>query len=136
MFERILVPADLTDRNRPAVEMASKLLRPAGTLHLLHVIELIPGFTVEEESDFYSRLEAAATRHLQSLAAPLQSRGLSVEAKVAYGARAGTILDEAARVAADLIAIQSHRVTAGSDGFSTLSYQVGIVAPCPVLLVK
>jgi nucleotide-binding universal stress UspA family protein len=136
VFERILVPADLTDRNRPAVEMASKLLRPTGTMHLLHVIEMIPGFTLEEEADFYSRLETAASRHLQSIAAPLQARGLSVEAEVSYGPRARTILDEAAKIGADLIVIQSHRVAAGGEGFSTLSYQIGILAPCPVLLVK
>jgi nucleotide-binding universal stress UspA family protein len=141
MFERILVPADLTDRNVPAVEMAAKLLSPSrGTIHLLHVIEIIPGFTIEEERDFYTRLEAAAARHLAALAKPLQARNVPVEAEVAYGPRAKTILDRAARIAADVIVVQSHRVDVEGrerhEGFGTLSYQIGILAPCPVLLLK
>jgi universal stress protein F len=139
LFERIVVPADLTDRNARAVEMASRLARPeGGKVFLLHVIETIPGFTVEEESDFYERLERAASRHLDELARPLERMSIEYEADVVYGPRARTIVDEAARLDADLIVIQSHLIEPGrrEEGFGTLSYQVGIFARCPVLLVK
>lgn len=139
MFRVILVPADLTNRNRDAVEMAAKLVNPRdGIVHLLHVIETIPGFTVEEEKGFYERLEQAATRHLEALARPLEARKLRWEADVAYGPRAKTIVDEAATLGADLIIIQSHRVDPArrEESFGTLSYQVGIFARCPVLLMK
>jgi nucleotide-binding universal stress UspA family protein len=139
LFQTIVVPADLTDRNRGAVEMASRLASPSGgKVYLLHVIETIPGFTVEEESDFYRRLERAASKHLNELAKPLREKKIEYEADVVYGTRAWTIVEEAAKLDADLIVIQSHRIEAESrpEGLGTLSYQVGIFAKCPVLLVK
>ena len=38
----------------------------------------------------------------------------------------------------DLIVLASHRLDPSKpgDGWSTLSYRIGILAPCPVLLVK
>ena len=139
MFRTIVVPVDLTDRNRPAVEMAAKLSTPSqGTIHLLHVIETIPGFSVEEEPEFYGRLEKRATEHLDSLSAPLSERGIRFEADVIYGARAKTILEEVIRIGADLLVIQSHRIDGErrGEGLGTLSHQVGLFAPCPVLLVR
>jgi len=139
LFRIIVVPVDLTDRNRAAVEMAAKLSIPSqGTIHLLHVIETIPGFTVEDESEFYGRLEKRATEHLDSLSAPLRERGVRFEADVIYGPRAKTIIEEALRVGADLLVIQSHRIDGErrGGGLGTLSHQVGLFAPCPVLLVK
>jgi len=139
VFRTIVVPVDLTDRNRPAVEMAAKLSTPSeGTIHLLHVIETIPGFSVDEEPEFYGRLEKRASQHLKSLAAPLRERGVQVEADVIYGSRAKTILDETKRIGADLVVIQSHRIDGErrGEGLGTLSHQVGLFAPCPVLLVK
>jgi nucleotide-binding universal stress UspA family protein len=139
LFRLILVPADLTNKNRAAVEMAAGLVNAqGGAVHLLHVIETIPGFTLEEEKGFYARLEKAAARHLEALARPLQEAGLRWEADVVYGPRAKTILDEAERLGADLIVVRSHRVhpKRRQQSFGTLSHQVGIFARCPVLLVK
>jgi universal stress protein F len=140
MFRKILVPADLSDRNGPAVALATELVGTSndGKVCLLHVIETIPGFTLEEEQDFYRRLEKAARKHLAALAETPEKSAVPFEARVAYGARARTILGVAKELEADLIVIQSHRVEPGSSaqGFGTLSYQIGIFASCPVLLVK
>ena len=139
MFRTIIVPVDLTDRNRPAVEMAVKLSAPSqGKIHLLHVIETIPGFSVEDEPEFYGRLLKRATEHLDSLSAPLREKGIRFEAGVIYGPRAKTIIEEALRVGADLLVIQSHRIDGArrGEGLGTLSHQVGLFAPCPVLLVR
>jgi nucleotide-binding universal stress UspA family protein len=138
MFRAIVVPVDLTDRNGPSVEMAAKLLATsgAGKIHLLHVIETIPGFSLEEEQDFYRRLQKAATEHLESLAAPLRQQGVQVEADVIYGTRARTIVEEATKLGADLVVIQSHRIDGERREFGTLSHQVALFARCPVLLVR
>lgn len=139
MFRTIVVPVDLTDRNHPAVAMAAKLSTPSeGTIYLLHVIETIPGFSIEDEPEFYGRLEKRATEHLESLSAPLRERGIRFEADVIHGPRAKTILDEARRIGADLVVMQSHRIDPErrGDGLGTLSHQVGLFAPCPVLLVR
>ena len=139
MFRTIVVPVDLTDRNGPAVEMAAKLSTPAeGTIHLLHVIETIPGFSVEEEPEFYGRLEKRASQHLEALSAPLRGRGFRVESDVIYGPRARTILAETVRMGTELLVIQSHRIDGEQrgEGLGTLSHQVALFAPCPVLLVR
>ena len=138
MFERIVVPADLTERNRRAVEMAGRLSAPEGTVCLLHVIETIPGMSVEEESIFFGKLEERASAYLGELGKMLDEKQIQWKAEIAYGPRAKTILDEAEKLHADLIVIRSHRVgdEKPSEGWGTLSYQVGIFARCPVLLVK
>ncbi len=137
MFRTILVPVDLTDRNRPAVEMSVKLSAPQGKIHLLHVIETIPGLSVEDEPEFYGRLAKRAAEHLDSLSAPLRDKANDFEADVIYGPRAKSILDEAERIGADLVVIQSHRVGGERrEGLGTLSHQVGLFAQCPVLLVR
>lgn len=139
MYERIIVPADLTDRNREAVEAAARMVtNERGIVYLLHVIETIPGFAIEEERDFYAKLEKTATRHLEKLGESLGKRGVRWRAEVAYGPRAKTILDEARKLDADVIVIQSHRLdtTRPQQGWGTLSFQVGILSDRPVLLVK
>jgi nucleotide-binding universal stress UspA family protein len=139
LFRKILLPADLSERNAPAVELAAKLASSKGAIvHLLHVIELIPGFTLEEESEFYGRLEKAAHEHLAGLKKVVEKAGVACEAEVVYGPRARTILEVARRIEVDLIVIQSHRVEpeVSKTEFSTLSYQIGVFASCPVLLVK
>src|SRR3990172_6501331 len=104
MFRTIVVPVDMTNRNRPAVDMAARLAAPSeGNVHLLHVIETIPGFSIEEEPDFYGRLEKKAAQHLEALSAPLREKGIRVECGVFYGPRAKTIIEEAAKLAAYLL---------------------------------
>lgn len=142
MFERIVVPADLTEKNREAVEMASRVAAPDGKVCLLHVIETIPGVSVDEEKEFYGKLEQKASAFLEKLGSELSAKKISWTAEVVYGSRARAILDEANKLEADLIVIRSHRVDTepssrqSQHGFGTLSYQIGIFAECPVLLVK
>jgi len=138
LFERIVVPADLTERNREAVAMASRVVAPNGSICLLHVIETIPGLSVDEEREFYEKLEQKASAFLAELGTVLEEQGVEWTAEVVYGSRARTILDEARKLGVDLIVIRSHRLDGESSaqGFGTLSYQIGILAECPVLLVK
>ncbi|HSF15971.1 MAG TPA: universal stress protein [Vicinamibacteria bacterium] len=138
MFESIVVPVDLTERNRSAVEMAGRLSAPGGRVCLLHVIETIPGMSVDEQSAFYGKLEKRASAHLRELGKMLEEKSVRWTAELAYGPRAKTVLDEAEKLDADLIVIQSHRVgdEVPSEGWGTLSYQIGIFARCSVLLVK
>jgi len=138
VFQRILVPADLTERNREAVEMARGLVASDGSICLLHVIETIPGVSVDEEKAFYEKLERKASAFLAQLGEPLGKAGIDWTAEVVYGSRAHAILDEAKRLDSELIVVRSHRIDSerSGQGFGTLSYQIGILAGCPVLLVK
>jgi len=138
VFERILVPADLTERNRQAVEMARSVVAENGRIYLLHVIETIPGLSVDDEKEFYDKLEKKASEFLSELGSTLMEPGIEWTAEVVYGSRARTILEEARKLRADLIVVSSHRIDTerAGQGLGTLSYQVGVLAACPVLLVK
>ena len=80
MFQRILVPGDLTQKNVQAVETARDLAAENdGTVTLLHVIETLD-LPFEELEAFYARLEEKTSRAMDEMAAPLQEAGLSFDA--------------------------------------------------------
>ncbi len=138
MFQRMLVPVDLTQQNAHAVETARDLAAESGgTVTLLHVIETLD-LPFEELEGFYARLEEKARRAMNEMASPLQEVGLSFARRVSYGRRAEEIVDFAAEEDSDLIILSSHRIDLENPGSSwtTLSYKVAILAQCPVLLVK
>ncbi len=139
MYTRILVPLDLTDRHERAVEAAAaQAAAGGGTVELLHVVEEIVGLPQEEERAFYRRLEAAARRQLGGWGKLLAAHKVQWQAQVTYGSRAREILRRAAEGSCDLIVLSSHKVDPNrkGEGLGTLSYQLGILAPCSVLLVK
>jgi nucleotide-binding universal stress UspA family protein len=136
MYRKIVVPADLTEKNRAAVATACELARGGGEILLLHVIETIEDET--ELDEFYTRLEAKARAGLERLATVARAQGLAVRTEVVYGRRVERIVAEAAAAAADLIVLASHRLEPGPPGrdWLTISFRVALLAPCAVLLVK
>jgi nucleotide-binding universal stress UspA family protein len=139
MFRNVLVPVDFTDANLPALKIAADLARAdGGQVHLLHVIQTIPGLSADEEAGFYRRLEESAKRQVTDLGSRPELSGTRWKAGVVLGSRVGEILRSANDQEIDLIVLSSHRVglADGTRGWSTLSYQVAVLARCPVLLVK
>jgi Universal stress protein family len=50
MFPKILWPVDLTDRHQQALDIAGELATQSrGAVTLLHVVEVVPGLSMEEE---------------------------------------------------------------------------------------
>lgn len=139
MYEKILVPVDLTDKNQVAVAHAARLAKlSGGTVTLLHVIETLE-LPFEEVKDFYQELEERAEPQLAQLAAPLIKEGFDeVDRVITYGKRAAEVARYADEGGFNLIVLSSHRVDPDNPGLSwaTLSYKVAILAQCPVLLVK
>ena len=89
MFKKILVPIDLSDSHQQAIEIAAKLAGEGdGQVTLLHVVEVIPGLWIEEERDFYDRLEAAARAHLSRLGRQLEELHVPRREEVIFGNRA------------------------------------------------
>lgn len=139
MFRRILVPVDFTARNRRAVRAAARVaaVSRAETI-LLHVIERID----EEESatlePFYRKLEKAAREKMKGLLAMFTGSRLPARAEILYGKPVGEILQFAEANRSDLIVMSSHKLPLRRSGESwgTISYKVGILSRCPVLLVK
>jgi nucleotide-binding universal stress UspA family protein len=139
MFKKILVPMDLTATHEHTVGIAAELAKPSrGKVTLLHVIELIEGVALSEDREFYERLENKARIHLEPFQSRLEELGISARALVVYGNRTEQVLRTAQEMQADLIVLTSHRIDPGTRGagWGTLSYKIGILAACPVLLVK
>lgn len=138
LFEKILVPVDLTEKNRRAVEVAGELASASGgSVTLLHVIELLD-LPFEEVEDFYRQIEERAAEAMASLASPLESAGVSHAGHVRYGARAEEIVAFASEEGFDLILLSSHRADLDepAKNWASLSHKVAILAQTPVLLVK
>ena len=138
MFERILVPVDLTEKNRSAVETARDLaLEAGGSVTLLHVIELLD-LPFEEVEEFYRELEAKAGEAMGRLSGLLEEAGVEHTRQVSYGERAAEIVGFADEEGFDLIVLSSHRADLENpaEDWATLSHKVAILAQTPVLLVK
>jgi nucleotide-binding universal stress UspA family protein len=139
MFSHLLLPLDFTDKNEPAIGIALDLAqREDAEVVLLHVIETIDHVAREEMADFYRQLETRATARLAALGERFAAAGVRSRHEILLGKRAETILKYTATSATDLIVMSSHRVDRDHPalGLGTISYQVAIVARCPVLLVK
>jgi universal stress protein A len=139
VFKKILVPVDLSDTHQQAIDIAGKLAGEGdGQVTLLHVVEVIPGLWVEEERDFYERIEAAARAHLARLGRQLEELHVPRREEIIFGNRAEEIVRYAMEAGVDLIVLSSHRIDLKNPGagWGTLSYKIGILSQCPVLLVK
>ncbi len=140
-FRRILVPTDLGDRTRKALDLALQLAGDArARVTVLHVIETIPGLGFGELRPFYRKLEAKAAARMAAMVRGMGDAAIGVEIieTVTFGPRAESIVSFAAGHNVDLIVLASHRVNPSMVGrdWGTISYKVGILAQCPILLVK
>jgi nucleotide-binding universal stress UspA family protein len=139
MFSHLLVPVDFTDKNEAAIRIAEETARRDGAeVVLLHVIETIDHMEFDEMADFYRKLEARAAAKLAVLVERFVGAGIGARYEIVFGKRAESILQHAAAGPTDLIVLSSHRVDRDHPalGLGAISYQVAIVARCPVLLVK
>jgi nucleotide-binding universal stress UspA family protein len=139
MFKRILLPIDLSDKHDLALEYAANLAGPhGGEVVLIHIVEVIAGIAMEEERPFYQRLEKTAQAHLTKLGDRLKRSNVAWRAKVFIGQRVPEIIRHAQEMKADLIVLTSPPVDPKNllAGMGSMSYKVGLFAPCPVLMVK
>jgi nucleotide-binding universal stress UspA family protein len=139
MFRRLLVPADLTDRAEKALSVAGRIAA-ADTAHVtvLHVIETIAGAEFDEFSAFYGQLEERARKRLDEIVSRAPGGPGRVEMAITYGNRVEEVLRFVRSHEIDLIVLASHPLDPSqpSSGLGTMSYKLGILAPCAVLLVK
>ena len=139
MLKHILLPVDLTDKHQKAVAAAADLAAQFGAeVTLLHVVELIPGIAQDEEKEFYKRLERIARKHLERFSAGLTERQVSCRGEVLIGNRTAEVVRYAQERGVDLIIVTAPQVTPANPaaGWGSLSYKIGALAACPVLLVK
>lgn len=136
MFKNILIPVDFSASNQETLAVAQSIAGLAkGEITLLHVIELIAETNRHGELDsFYDNLEAQA----QNKFAALLAVAPQANNEIVFGDRVDEILNYVDTHKVDLIVMSSRRVDPHNpgEGLGTISQRIGILAQCPVLLVK
>lgn len=139
MFQRILVPLDVAQKNQPVLSAAAEMARQRkATILLLHVIERIEHVPEEELKSFYQQLERVAQRELLAAAQSLAEQGITASTHIVFGRRAEEVVRFAIQNQVDLMVLRSHRYDRQAATFpvGTLSHQLAVLAQCAVLLVK
>lgn len=139
MFRQILVPTDFSKKHINPLEMATNLAKQyQSTIHLLHVIEIIPNAVFEEFEDFYNELENRAQKQMSTLMSDYQSESVKVLPHICYGNRVEEILKFIKENEIDLIIMNSHRLEMENPvlNWGTISYRVALLSESPVMLVK
>ena len=138
MFNNILVPTDLSEKSRKAMDIAVAISSKGNeTITLLHVIEAIEGDD-EDFQEFYEKLRKRAQREMDEIAAEYERGGLVIDKEIFIGKRVQEIVRFANDHEVDIIILSSHRIEnfETGEGWATISYKVGILAQCPVMMVK
>jgi nucleotide-binding universal stress UspA family protein len=142
MFKRILVPVDFTEKSVRTVRTAGRIASASGRgaqVTLLHVIERIADDESGALRSFYRGLEKNARAKMQPLSRDLERKKVGVAGQIVYGNRVAEILRFAQENRSDLIVMSSHKLPLRRptvESWGTISYKVGILSRCPVLLVK
>lgn len=139
MYDKLLIPVDLSSANEAVFSQALQLATPNQTdIILLHVIETLQDDEPGEMDDFYEELRADADEKMTEWAAQIADDGFEVQATITYGERGPEITRVAEEKDVDLIVQRSHRVRRddGDTSVGTVSHQVAIFAPCSVLLIR
>lgn len=140
MFRRILAPVDFTRNSLRAVSTAGRVASVSkGEVTLLHVIERIAGDESGALRSFYRELEKSARVKMQPLVRGLERKGIRTASEIVYGNRVAEILRFAEENDTDLIVMSSHKLPLSrptTESWGTISYKVGILSRCPILLVK
>jgi nucleotide-binding universal stress UspA family protein len=127
MFKHILIPVSRVAEVEKALELAADMLvKEAGEITLLHVVELIQDMPYEEFKSFYDGLEGQSEEDLKTAQRKYEDRGIEVNTRIVFGQRVKEILSYA----------EHERVTDPTKGWGTISYRVAILSRCPVMLVK
>jgi nucleotide-binding universal stress UspA family protein len=142
-FKQILYPTDLSDASLPALTYAAALARWYGArLTVLHVvptfeaIEVPPNRIEGAVRVLYPPPREEVLAEMEETLPAGAHAGADVQLSAVAGDAAGTILDQAVTLPADLIVMGTH----GRSGFDRLIFgsvteRVIQRAPCPVLTV-
>jgi nucleotide-binding universal stress UspA family protein len=139
MYRNVLIPLDLSEREREVVETAGRVVdRETGSVTLLHVIEEIEGLVGEEGELFYSGLRERARKVLEARADSLVRVGVEIRHEIVVGKRASAIVGFASEQRCDLIVMGADRLDPAQPERRLWStpHKVSLLAECPILLVR
>jgi nucleotide-binding universal stress UspA family protein len=139
MFEKILVPVDLTEPEltRQALDEALAIAKGAANLRLVNVQSLVPvAFIDYIPANFDEELRASAEQELADVAARLDYPKERVSTVVRFGAIYPEVLAEAEDWGADLIVLSSHRPAMSTYLLGSNAKTIVRHAKCSVLVVR
>ena len=138
-FRHVLIPLDFSEKNQAALDVAFEIaVTNEARVTLLHVVETIDLPDDPEVEQFVDHLKERADRELEFRAQRFLDANLPTEWKIRLGNRAREIVAYESEHDIDLIVLSSHPINPDDPrgSLATLSYQVALLARCPVLLVK
>ena len=138
MFKHLLLPLDFEDVAEEILATVRDLaLHSTARITLIHVIEEIRDVEDPELGAFYERLEGRAREKLEAVSSELREAGIECDLVVCRGRRSEEIARYAADSSSDLIALRSRNLQQSSAGvWPTISMQVAMISPVPVLLLR
>jgi universal stress protein A len=138
-FQHILIPLDFTERNDVALSTVRDIAEESKAhVTLIHIVEPIDDAEDEEAKAFTQNLTNEAENHLRERADKLQDLDITVTCENRVGKRNTEIVTYAMDQDVDLILLNSHPITpeSGDQNNLGLSYQIALLAPCAVLMLK
>ncbi len=138
-FHHILLPLDFSDKNTVALDTAYDIVSSSlARVTLLHVIEPIAIADDEEIRTFTEQLRDRATAELQKRAAQFSDLDTSVSCESHIGSRSRAVISYSLDNDVDLIIVSSHPIVEGdaARSMASISYQIAVLASCPVLMLK
>jgi nucleotide-binding universal stress UspA family protein len=143
MFDKIVIPLDGSPRAELILSQVAKILRRKDSrIVLLRVVDIpeISRFEHARRATYETvrgAERAEAHRYVHELARRFEDGGIRVQARIAEGPAAGTILDVAKEEEATLIAMTTHGRTGLPRWFAgSVAEKVVRASPVPVLLVR
>lgn len=146
MLRKILLPVDLTEVGKKAVETTGLLAKPFGSkVWLITVVEnpkipFIEEFPEEEKKailSLHDKLKEKANQLLSQYTEQLKSEGLDVQYEVLEGDTVENILDFSERINPDLIIIPSHKKSdVELKAVGSVSLRISSKSKYPVLVIK
>jgi universal stress protein A len=137
-YKHLLVPLDFTSKHDAVLSSACEMAKANDArVTLIHVIEPIEPIDDSAIDSFTEQLVSKAEKQLAERAHRLRDDGVNVNIENRIGKRAKEIVTFATDEAVDMILLNSHIITPeSSDRSLSLSYQIALLAPCAVLLLK
>ena len=140
MFKTILVPVDIAEpeMSTQAIETAVSLAhQSSGTVRLIYVRSLIPVTYMEfVPPDFDAEQQRDAEEKLADIAAGVALPEGRVSSVVRLGGVYAEVLEEADKIAADLIVVGSHRPKMSTYLLGSNAATIVRHAHCSVLVIR
>jgi nucleotide-binding universal stress UspA family protein len=140
MFKTILVPVDIAEPEmaRQAIETAVSLAHGSGgTVRLVYVRSLLPVTYMEfVPPTFDTEQQSDAEQKLAAIAAGVALPEGRISSTVRMGAVYPEVLEEAEKIAADLVIVGSHRPSMSTYLLGSNASTIVRHAKCSVLVIR